>query len=56
MIAKAIVDGRTTAVVVGVDLLRWYFGVAYESPQEDVRMIVFRIGPLFLHAINRTLP
>jgi len=51
---KAIVDTQTTAVVLGVDFFRWYVGVAYESPQEDVRMFVFRLGPLFLHVINRS--
>lgn len=51
---KAILDTPTTAVVVGVDFFRWLVGVSYESPQADVRMFVFRFGPLYLHVINRS--
>ena len=53
---KAIIDTPTDAVVIGVDWCRWFVGLSYEEPQEDVRMFVFRLGPLFLHAIHRTTP
>lgn len=38
-------------IVFGADLLRWYVGVSYESQQPNVRAVVFRLGPLYLHVI-----
>lgn len=50
---RALLDTTTAAVVIGVDFFRWYVGVSYESPREDIRMFVFRLGPIFLHVIHR---
>lgn len=51
---KSLYDNREDfAIVVGVEWSRWYVGVAVEAPQQDVRIAVFRIGPLFLHILNR---
>lgn len=38
-------------IVGGIDWLRWYFGVSYEE-QPNVRAIVLRFGPLYVHFIS----
>tara|TARA_R110000850_G_scaffold272752_2_gene408236 strand:+ start:46426 stop:46581 length:156 start_codon:yes stop_codon:yes gene_type:complete len=38
-------------VVIGLDWLTWFFGVSYQTPTPNVRAIVFRFGPIFLHVI-----
>ena len=49
MISCEITDGF--GIAVGVDWLRWYVGVSYETPAANVRAFVFRLGPFYLHAI-----
>ena len=49
MISYEFTDG--CGIVVGVDWLRWYVGVSYETQQPNVRVFVFRLGPLYLHVI-----
>jgi hypothetical protein len=37
---KSIINNQSLGVVVGVDFLRWYVGIAYEEPTYDIRMFV----------------
>ena len=38
-------------VVIGLDWFTWFFGVSYQTRTPNVRAIVFRFGPIFLHVI-----
>ena len=49
MIQRQICDGL--GIVLGFDCLRWFVGVSYETPAENVRAFVFRVGPIYLHVI-----
>jgi hypothetical protein len=49
MISCEITDGF--GIALGVDWLRWYVGVSYETQQPNVRAFVFRLGPFYLHVI-----
>lgn len=37
--------------IAGIDWRRWYVGAAYETQPPNVRAIVFRFGPLYIHII-----
>ena len=50
---KALIDADDFAVVVGFEIRRWYVGMAYEAQPNNVRAVVFRLGPFFLHQIHR---
>lgn len=49
---RTIWDTEDFGAVVGVDWYRWYVGASYE-PLGDIRAVVLRLGPVYLHLINR---
>lgn len=39
------------ALMVGIELRRWYVGGAYEILPDDMRGIAIHLGPIFFHLI-----
>ena len=49
MIQRQLCEGL--GIVLGFDLFRWFVGVSYETPADNVRAFVFRLGPIYMHVI-----
>ena len=50
---KVLLDTKDFGITVGISLTRWFVGISYEPQGENVRGVVFRLGPLWLVMVHR---
>ncbi len=49
---KALINTENFGLIVGTNWTRWYIGAEFVSA-ENAHAMVFRLGPFYMHLVNR---